>query len=67
MENPSRFIRPDQNREQDRMYYRQRMLELRKDPVAYAQFKAQKAAYMKLYRQKRKSKREAVQVSPEGT
>lgn len=59
-------INNDAERESGRLGYHERRRLLKQDPVAYKAFKAQKAAYMKQYRAKRKAK-EAEQNPPAGT
>lgn len=48
-----RQIRRDQDRDQDRIDWAERMKRLRADPAAYGEWKAKKAAYMRQYRAKR--------------
>jgi hypothetical protein len=48
-----RQIRRDQDRDQERIEWAERMKKLRADPAAYKEWKAKKAAYMRQYRAKR--------------
>lgn len=51
-----RQIRQDEDRANDRVQYASRMQRLRADTLAYKEWKAKKAAYMKEYRAKRDAK-----------
>jgi len=48
-----RQIRRDKRRVQERLDWAERMRRLRADPLAYKEWKAKKAAYMREYRAKR--------------